>query len=209
MNYANISLDELKADARTVDDIQQWLLAHPDVLLGDLSKFPVETLDLTLTLPSGFIGPALLGMALPLEMHIKAKLKNAAHSLMTSAFALYDEEPFLEVDKKQNLKLALSEWPIATFIVVSRYLTNHATEVSGRRVWLRKYEAMLDTMLEKHFPGSYLQQLFDFNASEMFTCRIGRDGERDYSSLYAYLYGTRRGQHDINLPPDLAMPFCA
>lgn len=208
MDYANISLEELKATARSVDDIQQWLLAHPDVLLGDLAKLPVESLEVTLTHSSTFIGMALIDKAIHLELHIKATLKNAAHPLMTSVFALDDDVPYLEVDKKQNIKLALSEWPLATFMVVSRYLTNHATEVSNRRNWLRKHEAMLDTMLAKHFPGAYLQQLFDFNASEMFTCRIDRHGQRDYSSLYAYLYGTRRGQLDVNLPPDLAMPFC-
>lgn len=201
------SFAALRANARSMDDVQDWLLAHPETLVGDIKVHPSDKLDIAWTTDLDMLSKALKVNTVEITLTVCLRKSLTSHPVLMHEMDQSIDAPSAELRSRSSLHMRLQEWPLATAMVVNRYGAHYSQASGNSRNRNSSTEAMLDRYLAIHFPGVTVATVMNLLDSDLLPVPVTRDGRRDKGTVIDLLFSSWAAGTDVQgvgLPYDMS-----
>lgn len=198
------SFAELRVSARSLKDIETWLLQHPEVFAGTLPLYAINTSRVDVIPVRNIMASALTKQAFDVGLRVELNPGALHHPLLRSELDQHLVPDASPLTTTSMLTLRLCDWPVATAMVVARWVVHcmdPAHDVSDKR-----HELLLDEMLALHFPQVTVAQLRSMVETGLIPLTQNATGETRFGHIKDYLFASRKPYYNeaSNLPFDIA-----
>lgn len=165
--YSPNELAQLRASARSLEDIELWLIERPEYFFGNAPLPPHARVLLKLHTDNMTILQSHTYKGLRLKYACLADTDFTCPLLQQIGVA-QPKTSNVQYSNEGLLLLSLQEWPYATALVTGTYIENLLNGMLAEA--MPEVENYVDTHLAIHFPGFSVQRLLDWVAAGVIAC---------------------------------------
>lgn len=187
----------MRATARSLKELADWLALHPHVLLDDGILGEPDQMFVNIDL---FPGKYFMRVVNHEDILVRASIRGFStlgrHPLLAKEIEVGGNDQSFSFNHERELALALKDWPLAAAIAASEQLIDG--HHSSAEHYVAGFESNLDKALALHFPGMSTKRLQDLKHAELLG--LCGNGTTDKLSIINLLFSTREPSVDAPLP---------
>lgn len=204
------SYEDIKRHGRTLLDLEQWLLKHPEVFAGRCDTLPTTALAMEVRVRStSLFSVAEETDALPVQVDVTFTMAAPVHSLLGEL--VEDTKRGVRtfpITVDYPLQLPLKDWPLATALLSSYFIAEGY--LYDTEPFIQRLGTKLNGHIAHHFPGMSLEKLASFMAADLIVTEDDDDEDGDPMSPVAVavaklLFAPRDSALTAQLPQELSL----
>lgn len=195
---------QLRNNARSLKDIETWMMAHPEVLAGSLTVEAVNACRVDVVPTPNILAKGVNEQCMSVCVRVFINQAAFHHPLLQSQMAQCMAHDTSDVTTTSMLTMPLRDWPLATAMVVSRWVF-YCTDIT-KYATAKEYAPLLDSMLALHFPSVTCENLRSMVDAGLISVAQNGDVATRFGHIQDYLFASRESHYNgvINLPLDIA-----